>query len=41
MCSFLYFRVVRLLLIFDIDLRVTFGDVLEGDCVLSVALKAL
>ncbi|KAL6327108.1 hypothetical protein AAG906_014352 [Vitis piasezkii] len=27
---FLFFRVVRLLLIFDVVFRVTFGDVLEG-----------
>ena len=38
--SFLYFRVVWLLLIFDIDPRVTFGDVLEGVWVFSVALEA-
>ena len=31
---------VRLLLIFDIDLRVTFGDVLEGAWILSVAAEA-
>ena len=38
--SFLYFRVVRPLLIFDIDIRVTFGDVLEGAQVLSVVSEA-
>ena len=31
---------VRPLLIFDIDLRVTFGDVLEGAWILSVAAEA-
>ena len=41
MHSFLYFKVVRPLLIFDIDLRITFRDVLEGVWVLSVASNAL
>ena len=35
-----YSRVVRPLLIFDIDLRITFGDVLEGARILSVVSEA-
>ena len=37
----LYPKVVRPLLIFDIDLRVTFGDILEEVQILSVDSKAL
>ena len=39
--SFLYSKVVWPLLIFNIDLQVTFGDILEGAWVLSIALEAL
>ena len=35
-----YSRVVRPVLIFDIDLQVTFGDILEGAWILSVASEA-
>ena len=38
---FLYFKVVRPLLIFDIDLRVTFGNILKGVWIHSAALEAL
>ena len=37
---FLCSSVVRPLLIFDIDFRVTFGDILEGAWILSIALEA-